>query len=380
VSSTAPVRLGIDATATAPGGGLVVLVGYLRAWKALGVPMEIRVYGSHPSVLEEVRAIGGPVRAIPFASDCGRLRRLVLQRTTLGPRMAADGVEIILGNNVLVGRTDVRQVVLHINLKHFLPFRLGDTPLREAPTAVLRKRASRRALRRAWRNVFVSSYLRARGEELVPSSSARNYVIHQGLDDRWDSARYPPVQPRPHTLFSATSSAPHKDGGSLIGMMAHLAELQPGSPWTLRIAGAGDFRAERALATELGVAERVAWLGYLDVPALRQEYASAAVSVFASPVEAFGNGPLEAMASGCPVVACDATAIPEVVGDAAVLVPPRSPRALAAAVMRVVDNPALATELIEKGRLRASGFSWNRLAAELFALLAEARPADRAPR
>jgi glycosyltransferase involved in cell wall biosynthesis len=113
---------------------------------------------------------------------------------------------------------------------------------------------------------------------------------------------------------------------------------------------------------------RIHRLGYVD-PATRADLlAGAALLAYPSRDEGFGFPPLEAMAAGVPVVAARAGAIPEVVGDAALLVDPSDRDALAAAIARVATDDATRTALIAAGRDRVTRFSWDRAAAELVAL------------
>ena len=119
------------------------------------------------------------------------------------------------------------------------------------------------------------------------------------------------------------------------------------------------------LIGDLGLADRVHLLGRVPADELDALYRSAVALVFPSAYEGFGNPALEAMARGCPVVATTAGALPEVVGDAGLLVPPGRPGALAAAVARVLDEPGLADRLRADGLARSADFSWLRAGREL---------------
>jgi glycosyltransferase involved in cell wall biosynthesis len=88
-------------------------------------------------------------------------------------------------------------------------------------------------------------------------------------------------------------------------------------------------------------------------------YRLASVFAFPSLYEGFGLPPLEAMACGTPVVTSQASSLPEVVGDAALLVDPRSPREIESALLRVLEDDALAADLAQRGRARAGLFSWE---------------------
>jgi len=102
----------------------------------------------------------------------------------------------------------------------------------------------------------------------------------------------------------------------------------------------------------------VRFLGYLKDDTLTVLYRLASVFVFPSLYEGFGLPPLEAMASGTPVVTSNVSSLPEVTGDAAVLVDPYDVESIEDGMRRVIDDPKLADELRAKGLKRAREFSW----------------------
>ncbi|HEY3079662.1 MAG TPA: glycosyltransferase family 1 protein [Chloroflexota bacterium] len=114
--------------------------------------------------------------------------------------------------------------------------------------------------------------------------------------------------------------------------------------------------------------EAVRVLGYVADPDLPALYSAASVYVLPSLYEGFGIPVLEAMACGTPVVCSTASSLPEVAGDAALLVDPHDPGAIAEAIRRVVTDPDLADDLRRRGLARAGGFTWARTAAEYAAL------------
>jgi len=101
-------------------------------------------------------------------------------------------------------------------------------------------------------------------------------------------------------------------------------------------------------------------------------YSGASLLVQPSLAEGFGLPPLEAMACGTPVLASDAGSLPEVLGDAAVLLPPREPAAWAAEIVRLLSDQAARSGLVARGRARAAGFTWERTAERTRAIYAEA--------
>lgn len=128
----------------------------------------------------------------------------------------------------------------------------------------------------------------------------------------------------------------------------------------------------RALAQRLGVHQRMLFLENVAADALPSYYSAANLFVFPSSYEGFGLPPLEAMASGCPVIAADLTSIPEVVGDAGVLIGSDDPAAWAGQIDRMLGDPARSEQLAARGLQRAGTFTWERTAektAKIYGLM-----------
>jgi len=106
-----------------------------------------------------------------------------------------------------------------------------------------------------------------------------------------------------------------------------------------------------------------------DKPAI---YSGASLFVFPSIYEGFGLPPLEAMGCGTPVVCSNRTSLPEVVGDAAIIVDPDDTRALVDAIRRVLTDEALQTDLRARSLEHAKHFSWRKTAQETIAVYEEA--------
>jgi glycosyltransferase involved in cell wall biosynthesis len=132
----------------------------------------------------------------------------------------------------------------------------------------------------------------------------------------------------------------------------------------------GGARASQRLAVALGVEGAVWFEGDVtDRGDVAARYAGADLFCLPSRHETFGFAFVEAMAAGLPVVAVDAGAAAEVLGDAGALVPPDDPGALAEAIEHILDDPALSRRLAEMGRERAKLFSWSAAAGEYLRII-----------
>jgi glycosyltransferase involved in cell wall biosynthesis len=109
----------------------------------------------------------------------------------------------------------------------------------------------------------------------------------------------------------------------------------------------------------LGLQDKVHFVGYLEEQDLPLWYAAATVFVFPSIYEGFGMPPLEAMACGTPVVTSNTSSLPEVVGDAGLMVSPTDTDALADALLRMLQDEALRQACRERGIQQAQRFSWH---------------------
>jgi alpha-1,3-rhamnosyl/mannosyltransferase len=121
----------------------------------------------------------------------------------------------------------------------------------------------------------------------------------------------------------------------------------------------------RRLVHRFQIHQHVRFLGFVPDATLAVLYRLAAVFVFPSLYEGFGLPPLEAMAAGAPVITSNVSSLPEVVGDAAILIDPMDSGAIANAMGRVLGDPALRDDLIRRGRQRVKAFSWERSVARV---------------
>ena len=140
--------------------------------------------------------------------------------------------------------------------------------------------------------------------------------------------------------------------------------------WKLVIVGARKWKFTPIFETvqRLGLEPHVHFTGYVEEEDLPAVYNGADLFVFPSLYEGFGLPVLEAMASGTPVITSNCSSLPEVAGDAAILIDPYDVDAIAEAMQQVLLNPSLAASLRVKGLAHAKKFSWERTAQETIAV------------
>jgi glycosyltransferase involved in cell wall biosynthesis len=213
-------------------------------------------------------------------------------------------------------------------------------------------------LRSASAVIAISRFSAAEGARWLGLDPASLKVIPQGVD----RGRYQPDGDRPAGppyLLHVGAWGPHKGFDEALGVIARIAEA--GLPHRLLMVGPRDeWMTAQVRATVAASArpDRVDARGYVDD--LATVYRGAAVLLMTSRCEGFGLPVLEAMACGTPVVAFANSSLPEVVGDAGVLVEDGDLDAMTTAVRELVEDDARRRLFVERGLARARDFSWER--------------------
>jgi glycosyltransferase involved in cell wall biosynthesis len=221
----------------------------------------------------------------------------------------------------------------------------------------------------------------ADGVFAVSENTRRDIVRHTGCDPAKVTVTYEAADPSYHPIddpgclkavrekyhlpahfaLYTGSLSPRKN---IVGLLEAFARIRDALPHKLVLTGSKSWkdRSVYERMDKLNLRERIEQLGYVeekDMPAL---YSMAGVYVYPSLYEGFGLPVLEAMQCGCPVVASNATSIPEVAGDAALLFDPRDVDAMAGAIRKVLTDARTREELVASGLRRAAMFSWCRCA------------------
>jgi glycosyltransferase involved in cell wall biosynthesis len=214
-----------------------------------------------------------------------------------------------------------------------------------------------------------NSYLQIMDVFQLPRGSLR--VIYDGVDTSV-FRKAPEVKRSPNQLLVINSGDIPLKG--LKYLLEAVATLKLQQKVHLTIVGTPMKNgATQGLIDRLGITDCVTRLGHIDTEELVRHYSSATIVVVPSVYEGFGLPAAEAMCCKTPVISTTAGALPEIVGDAGVLVPPADSRALVEAISGLMNNPGKRRQLGEMGHKRVTGmFNWKNTAAQTVEVYKEA--------
>ncbi|GIU85324.1 MAG: glycosyl transferase [Acidimicrobiales bacterium] len=212
-------------------------------------------------------------------------------------------------------------------------------------------------------------------EQAFPAAAGRVVVVPDGVTPvpEADPAEGRRLAGADRYILSVGTIEPRKNFPTLVRAFDLLANRLPDVG--LVIAGPPGWdggELERTVASA-DAGDRIRLLGWVTDRQRAALFRGASVFAFPSLYEGFGLPPLEAMTAGVPVVASDAGSLPEVLGDAAILVPPKDVGLLAESLLGVLSDDELAATLVAKGSQRVASYTWERCVDGLVQLFERAR-------
>jgi glycosyltransferase involved in cell wall biosynthesis len=315
---------------------------------------------------------GDKILGYPFLSDPGRLNH---EASVLPFWGTASRVAVLYGVNWFgrrfLDRTIQGADIFHAsNQVHCAPGRAKLTAtihdltgflmpeLHTPANAQADRLFAERILKRADGLIAVSENTRQDAIRLLGIRPERITTIYSGVPEKFLDAA-PAKRARPYVLYVGTIE-PRKNLTTLLDAWKQVgAELR--AEFELVIAGPVGWSAAAAMARIRAEATYVGYVPEEDLPGL---VAGATAFVYPSLYEGFGFPVVQAMAAGVPVVTSNVSCLPEVAGDGAVLVDPRSAAEIGAAVARVLESAEFRRELGGRGRVRAGRYRWEACAAE----------------
>jgi glycosyltransferase involved in cell wall biosynthesis len=236
---------------------------------------------------------------------------------------------------------------------------------------IRRRTAYRRIVAQAEIILTVSEFLKGQVVDWFRADPRRVHVVGNGVAPEFFKAAEQSLgvsgEPTDRPFVLAVCGRNHLDGGDRILNVA--LQLRKQTP-DLRILVAGSQHDDGLRAQAAGLPNMLL-LGYVPSDRLALYMRDALALLFPTRYETFGIAAAEAMAAGTPVVTCRSTAVPEVVGDAAIYVDPDQPESIVEALMVLQSKPGLRDELIVSGRRRASAYTWPACVSRLQGALQE---------
>jgi alpha-1,3-rhamnosyl/mannosyltransferase len=204
--------------------------------------------------------------------------------------------------------------------------------------------------------------LPAREERIIVTPNALDPLYREPAGAEETAECLERLDVRSPYVLCVGNNKPHKNLSTALAAFATFRR-RVGREWSMVFAGSSfaDPHGGAALlrqVEESALADAVQFTGYLPDPDLRALYAGASIFLFPSLYEGFGLPPLEAMAQGTPVVASNRSVMPEILGDAALLVEPDA-AVLAAGMEQVAGDSVLRAGMIERGFARAALYTWE---------------------
>ena len=305
-----------------------------------------RFPSAHPELAGRSR-----IAVAPFDGG-SRVARIVAESTWLAREAAKARLHLVHHlNNVAPWRSNRPSVLTIHDLR---PLVLPET-LGRAHGAYLRARLGP-SVRQASVVTTPSAFVRETVIDLLGADPDRVKVVSAPLFASHAAPRRSTGAQGLHFLYPAIT-APHKNHRTLLEAFAKVIAVRDGAVLVLTGA-AGPAEGDVASAIEeLGLTNSVRRLGRVPTEELDALFRDAVALVYPSTYEGFGLPLAEAMAVGCPVIASDRTALPEVVGGAGILLDPDDVDGWADAMLRLLDDEGLRTELIVAGKERVRSFS-----------------------
>lgn len=369
-STNTPLRVLIDAhmVGERETGNETYIIHLIRALRELDEEIEIIAAVAHPDAAEA--ALGPPDATCHYhrVSD-SPWKRLSWELPRLARREKADLLHVTYTGPFGAGCptvVSVHDVAYRVNPTWFSPrdrrvlaFGIGLTVRRAARVITISEHARSEILR----------FLKLPGEQVIVTLLAASPVYRRLPDEQITSFDFQKLGIRGPYALAVGNLQPRKNLLRLVEAFAEAIQRAP-LPHQLVLVGKAQWRESEVvtLIEKLGLSDRVLFTGYVSDEDLVTLYNNASLFAYPSLYEGFGLPVLEAMACGAPVLTSTAASIPEVAGDAAIMVDPYDTHAIASGLIEILGDPATQSRLRKSGLQQARRFTWRATAEATLAI------------
>ncbi|HEC63882.1 MAG TPA: glycosyltransferase family 1 protein [bacterium] len=328
---------------------------------------EYFVYFDSKSYLETFSAKNLTKVVIKFPS------RIIWDHVLLPIRMQRDKIDVgFFPKNVIPYLGGFKKVVGILDLAYYMPelnaYRALDTLYMKTLIPGTIRRADKVITISANTKKDIFRFIKGTREEKIEvvhlaGSYTKNYGSNRKVRRIYSIGNSP-------YIFFAGSLSPRKN---IQRTLRALARIKEQVPHNFVVTGGKSWKDSDipGLVSKLGLKDRMIKLGFVEDRDMGNLFAEADMYLHPTLYEGFGMTILEAFAARCPVISSNVSSIPEVAGDAAILVDPYSVDEIAAAIIKLHENKKLRTDLVKKGLRRLKKFSWEKTAKETLNVINE---------
>ncbi|MDD4891250.1 MAG: glycosyltransferase family 1 protein [Phycisphaerae bacterium] len=373
--------IAIDAISSVLGGGITVMACLTNELVRLAPRWRFHIFLTASELAEQLDPAAN--LELHYGKYCGSgWGRLLRQQLALPIQVSRLGVDAMISQFPGVMLCPVPQVMMVLN-----SFYLHEPPIASSRRQAMKVRVQRFMFEVGFRRVQCAAYssheMAGIARRWTGPSPGKTVIAYEAVRPTfWRyAAQTDEARPGVPPYFMAVGTiATHKNYETMLRGFADFCGQWRG-PARLKIAGSFEaLDAYRAgggskpgligLAEELGIADRVDWLGSVNADGLCGLLARATAFVITSKLEAFPLTAMEAITVGCPVLVPRNTSFPEIIGDAGLYHPTMDAQALADNMLRVVQDADLRQRLVKAGTERVRNCTWERTAGQYLHILA----------
>ncbi len=296
-------------------------------------------------------------------ADRKATRRLWCQERHLARYVDASSADVYHATwNTDVPRRRASRVPTLLTVHDLIPWHDPGHSFYSTAERVCYRYAIKSSVKRASLVTTVSDYVRRDVMTTLGVDASRVCVIPNGVTLPDTASIQPTPDEQPYVLY--VGGFEHRKNIAAVLAAVDRFVRRYDESLELRLTGSRELLCPRAARVLDGLSRdaRVRFLGVVDDDELAHQYAGASALLMLSTHEGFGLPVLEAMAYGCPVVAASNASLPEVVGDAGILVDPDQPDEVAHGLHRLMTDPAFRADFVRRGKERAATFGWDMVA------------------
>ena len=370
------MRIGIDATAVPPkpmGAGWYIIY-LIQELGKLATSFEFIIFAQE-YLYPHLDGLSSDKIKIIFLKPMSRFRRLTWEQIKF-PRIVREmKIDLLHSPHYTIPLTSPVPVVVTFHDMTFFIYPEKHTLAKRYFFPWMMRHSSKKAEK----IITVSESTRDDAIRYLKTPPDKIVAIHLGYQDIFhpitdqvllDNVRQQYKLPD-QFIFYAGAFEPRKNIPLLLSVYERLVQQQPDLSLVLTGGTGWDNKETLALMNSMHSKDKVIRLGHVPYADLPSIYNLAEIFVYPSLYEGFGLPPLEGMACGTPVITTNISSMPEVVGDAGVLVPPNDEAALLQAIQQVLDDPVLRQRLQIAGPKRAANFTWKRTAQKTLTIYEE---------